>query len=282
MEQKTALVLEGGAMRGLYSAGVLDVFMENNIKADVVFGVSAGALFGINYKSRQMGRALRYNLKYAKEKNYMGLYSLITTGDVMNREFCFNKLVYELDKLDFETYKTYPVDFYAVVTNLETGKAEYIKIDDAKKDMEYFRASGSMPFVSKPVEINGNFYLDGAMGDAVPLKKALEMNFEKIIVVLTRPSGFRKKNTHLPYGLLYGKFPNFVETAKNSYKKYNETMDFIEKCEAEKRIIVLRPSETVRMQRIEKNLAKLQKIYDLGVADSKRKLDEIREYLNSR
>ena len=280
MEHKTALVLEGGAMRGLYSAGVLDVFMENDIKADVVFGVSAGALFGINYKSRQIGRALRYNLKYAKEKNYMGLYSLITTGDVMNREFCFNKLVYELDKLDFETYKNYPVDFYAVVTNLETGKAEYIKIDDAKKDMEYFRASGSMPFVSKPVEINGNFYLDGAMGDAVPLKKALEMNFGKIIVILTRPQGFRKKKSHLPYRLLYGKFPNFVETAKNDYKKYNETMDLIEEYESKHKIVVLRPSEFVNVKRIEKDTKKLQRIYDLGVSDCLNKLDEIREYLS--
>ena len=175
MEHKTALILEGGAMRGLYSAGILDVLMKNNINADAVYGVSAGALFGLNYKSRQIGRALRYNLKYANEKNYMGLYSLITTGKVMNKEFCFNKLVYELDKLDFETYKNNPVDFYAVVTNLETGKPEYIKIDDAQKDMEYFRASGSMPFVSKPVEIKGNLYLDGAISDAVPFKKALEI-----------------------------------------------------------------------------------------------------------
>ena len=160
MENKTALVLEGGAMRGLYSAGILDIFMQNNINADIIYGVSAGALFGLNFKSRQIGRALRYNLKYANEKNYMGLYSLITTGDIMNRDFCFKKLVYELDRLDFETYKNNPIDFYAVVTNLQTGKPEYIKIDDAHKDLEYFRASGSMPFVSRPVEINGNLYLD--------------------------------------------------------------------------------------------------------------------------
>ena len=192
-ENKTALVLEGGAMRGLYSAGVLDIFMQNDISIDTIYGVSAGALFGLNYKSRQIGRALRYNLKYAHEKNYMGLYSLITTGDIMNRDFCFKKLVYELDRLDFETYKTTPVDFYAVVTNLQTGNPEYIKIDDADKDLEYFRASGSMPFVSKPVEIDGNFYLDGAVSDAVPFKKALDSNYEKIIVVLTRPSGYRKK-----------------------------------------------------------------------------------------
>jgi predicted patatin/cPLA2 family phospholipase len=280
-EHKTTLILEGGAMRGLYSAGAIDVFMQNNIKVDVIYGVSAGALFGLNYKSRQIGRALRYNLKYAHEKNYMGLYSLITTGDIMNKDFCFNKLVYELDKLDFETYKNTPVDFYAVVTNLQTGKSEYIKIDDAQKDMEYFRASGSMPFVSKPVEINGNYYLDGAMSDAVPLKKVLETTSEKIIVILTRPSGYRKKNSHLPYNLFYGKFPNFVETANNSYKKYNETMDLIEKYESENKIIVLRPSELVRMQRVEKNKKKLQKIYDLGVSDCIKKLDIIKEYIEN-
>ena len=180
-EHKTTLILEGGAMRGLYSAAILDVFMQNDINIDTIYGVSAGALFGLNYKSRQIGRALRYNIKYAHEKNYMGLYSLITTGDVMNREFCFKKLVYELDRLDFETYKNNPVNFYAVVTNMGTGKPEYIKIDDADKDLEYFRASGSMPFVSNPVEVNGNLYLDGAMTDAVPFKKVLETGCEKII-----------------------------------------------------------------------------------------------------
>lgn len=279
MENKTALVLEGGAMRGLYSAGVLDVFMENYINADVVYGVSAGALFGLNYKSRQIGRALRYNLKYAHEKNYMGLYSLITTGNIMNKDFCFKKLVYELDKLDFETYKNNPVDFYAVVTNLQTGKPEYIKIDDAEKDMEYFRASGSMPFVSIPVEINGNFYLDGAVSDAVPFQHVLESNFERIIVVLTRPFGYRKRKSHLPYKLFYGKYPNFVETANNSYQKYNETMDLIEKYESEDKIIVLRPSKFINVKRVEKDTNKLQSIYDLGVSDCKQKLDKINEYI---
>jgi len=278
-EHKTTLVLEGGAMRGLYSAAVLDIFMENNINIDTIYGVSAGALFGLNYKSRQIGRALRYNLKYAHEKNYMGLYSLITTGDIMNRDFCFKKLVYELDKLDFETYKNNPVDFYAVVTNMRTGTPEYIKIDDADKDLEYFRASGSMPFVSKPVEVNGNMYLDGAMSDAVPFKKVLETGCKKIIVILTRPLGYRKKKSYLPYKLVYGKYPELVETAKNYYKKYNETMDLIEKYEAENKIIVLRPSELIKMKRVEKDTNKLQKMYDLGCSDCMKKLDEIREYI---
>ena len=281
MPGKTTLILEGGAMRGLYSAGVLDVFMKNNINVDTVYGVSAGALFGLNYKSRQIGRALRYNLKYVNNKNYMGFYSLMKTGNIMNKEFCFKKLVYELDKLDFETYKKTPVDFYAVVTNLQTGKPEYIKIDDAEKDMEYFRASGSMPFVSKPVEINGNYYLDGGIGDPVPLKKVLKTKPEKIIVVLTRPSGYRKKNLHLHtlYKLFYSKFPNFVETGSNRYKTYNETMDLIEKYEAEKKIIVLRPSKFIKIKRTEKDTNKLQSMYDLGVSDCMKKLNEIKEYL---
>ena len=279
MGKKTALVLEGGAMRGLYSAGVLDVFMQNNINADVIYGVSAGALFGLNFKSRQIGRAIRYNLKYAHEKNYMGLYSLITTGDVMNREFCFKKLVYELDKLDFDTYKNSPIDFYAVVTNLETGKPEYIKIDDAAKDMEYFRASGSMPFVSRPVKIDGNLYLDGAMSDAVPFKKVLETGYEKIIVILTRPLGYRKKKSYLPYKLYYRKFPNLIETVKNYYKEYNDTMNLIDKYESENKIVVLRPSKLIKMKRVEKDTNKLQTIYDLGVSDSIEKLDKIKEYI---
>lgn len=281
MSDKTTLILEGGAMRGLYSAGVIDVLLKNDIKFDEIYAVSAGALFGLNYKSRQIGRALRYNLKYANNKNYMGLYSLITTGNIMNKDFCFDKLVYELDKLDFETYKNTPVDFYAVVTNLQTGKPEYIKIDDAKKDMEYFRASGSMPFVSKPVEINGNLYLDGGISDPVPFKKVLETNPKKIVVVLTRPAGYRKKNMHARaiYNLFYSKFPNFVETGSNRYQTYNDTMDLIEKYEAENKIVVLRPSKRIKIKRVEKNTTKLQAMYDLGVADGTKRLADIREYL---
>lgn len=276
---KVALVLEGGAMRGLYTAGILDVFIENDINADTIFGVSAGALFGINYKSKQIGRALRYNLKYAHDKRYMGIYSLLTTGDVMNREFCFNKLVYELDPLDFKTYDSSDVKFYAVVTNVETGKAEYIEISDAKRDMEYLRASGSMPFVSNLVEINGNKYLDGAVADPIPFKKAIDMGYEKIIVIQTRPADYVKSKSWLPYGLVYKKYPEFVKTAKNAYINYNETLDLTKKYENEGKIIVLRPSEKIKMRRVEKNLNKLQAIYDVGVKDCNNNLSRIREYI---
>ena len=153
-QNKIAFVLEGGAMRGLYTVGVLDTFMKNGINTHAILGVSAGALFGINFKSKQMGRALRYNLKYAHDKRYMSMYSLLTTGDIMNKKFCFDDIIYKLDKFDFETFNSSPIDFFAVVTNLETGKAEYIKIDDAHSKLEYLRASGSMPFVSNIVNID--------------------------------------------------------------------------------------------------------------------------------
>ncbi len=276
---KIALVLEGGAMRGLYTAGVLDVFMQNDIKVDTILGVSAGALFGINYKSKQIGRALRYNLKYAHDKRYMGMYSLITTGDVMNKDFCFNKLIYELDPFDIETYNKSKVEFYAVVTNVETGKAEYIMIKDGGKDLEYLRASGSMPFVSNLVEINGNKYLDGAVADPIPLKKAIEMGYEKIIVVQTRPADYIKSKSWLPFSLVYKKYPEFVKTAKNAYINYNEILDLIRIQENEGKIIALRPSEKIKMHRVEKNLNKLQAIYDVGVKDCNNNLSKIKEYI---
>ena len=205
-QSKTVFVLEGGAMRGLYSAGVLDVFMKKGISTDAIYGVSAGALFGINFKSKQIGRAIRYNLKYAHEKNYMGLYSLITTGNIMNEKFCFDRIVNELDKFDFDTFNTSPIDFYAVVTNVETGKAEHVKITDSRAQLEVLRASGSMPFVSKIVEFEGSKYLDGAISDPIPLRKALDEGYEKIVVVLTRPENYSKHKENLPYKWIYKKY----------------------------------------------------------------------------
>ena len=280
-QSKTVFVLEGGAMRGLYSAGVLDVFMENGISTDAIYGVSAGALFGINFKSRQVGRAIRYNIKYAHEKNYMGLYSLVTTGNIMNKEFCFNKLVYELDKFDFDSFNNSPIDFFAVVTNVETGEGEYKKISDAREGLEVLRASGSMPFVSKCVDVDGGKYLDGAVSDPIPFQKVLDEGYGKIVVVLTRPEGYRKHKDCMPYNLCYKKYPNFIKTAQSQYEVYNNTLDLIKRYEEEGRIVVLRPSRKMKIARVEKDIKKLQGIYNLGVEDCMKNLDKIREYLNS-
>lgn len=278
-QAKTVFVLEGGAMRGLYSAGVLDEFMKNDISTDAIYGVSAGALFGINFKSRQIGRAIRYNLKYAHEKNYMGLYSLITTGDIMNKEFCFNKLVHELDRFDFETFDNSPIDFFAVVTNVETGKAEYIKIADAKQGLEALRASGSMPFVSRLVEYEGAKYLDGAVSDPIPIQKALDEGYEKIVVVLTRPENYKKHREFMPYNLVYRKYPNFVKTAIKQFEDYNKTLELIKQLENDGRIVVLRPSKDMKVARVEKNLDKLKAIYQLGVDDCITNLEKVKTYL---
>ena len=278
-QSKTVFVLEGGAMRGLYSAGVLDVLMQNGVSTDAIYGVSAGALFGINFKSKQIGRAIRYNLKYAHEKNYMSIYSLLTTGNIMNKDFCFNRIVYELDKFDFETFDTSPIDFYAVVTNVETGKPEYMHITDARKDLEKLRASGSMPFVSRLVDIDGSKYLDGAISDPIPLQKAIDEGFEKIIVVLTRAEQEPKKKEHLPYNLVYGKYPNFIKCAKAQLKKYNETLELVKKLENEGKIVVLRPSKDLKIARVEKNLEKLRAIHQLGINDCNANLSKIKNYL---
>lgn len=279
---KVGLLLEGGAMRGLYTVGCLDVLMSKKIDIDGIIGVSAGALFGINLKSKQLYRGLRYNKKYAKNKNYMGLYSYLTTGNVMNKEFCFNKLINELDPIDYETFKNSKEDFFAVATNIETGKPEYMKINDLKdiNQLEFLRASGSMPFVSKPVCIDGKKYLDGGISDSIPIEKIMDMGFDKIIVILTRPNGYRKQQgRQLLTKIYYRKYPNLINTICNRYKKYNEQLDRVKELEEQGKIFVIRPSKKVDIKRIEKDLKIIQEMYDLGVLDMNNKLEELKKYL---
>ena len=282
---KIGLLLEGGGMRGLYTAGVLDIFMEKGIHIDEIIGVSAGALFGINYKSNQMGRIVRYNKKYAKNKNYMGMYSLLTTGNIMNEEFCFNKIVNELDPIDYETYKDSKVEFYAVVTNIETGEAEYIKIDDLKdKDnLEYLRASGSMPFVSKPVNIQNKKYLDGGIADSIPIDKMMHMDYDKVIVILTRPKEYRKKKSNQVFPkLYYRKYPKFAEAINHRYQMYNKEIDKVSDLEKEGKIFVIRPSKLVKIKRIEKNEHRMQEMYDLGREDTLKVITKLDKFFNNR
>lgn len=279
----TGLLLEGGAMRGMYTAGVLDVLMQNKIPIDGIIGVSAGALFGMNYKSKQIGRVLRYNRKYAANKDYMGFHSLLTTGNIMNEEFCFHKLVTDLDPVDFEAYRNAKEDFYAVVTNMNTGKAEYIRLDDLEKEdqLEYLRASGSMPFLSRPVSINGQLYLDGGIADSIPIDRLLRMNYEKIIVVLTRPRDYRKKKSPsmLPK-LYYRNYPRLVSAINSRYKTYNKQLEQVLELEAAGRIFVFRPSRYVPIRRIERNVAKIQEMYDLGKADALERKNALLHYLS--
>ena len=278
---KTCLVLEGGAMRGIYTAGVLDTLMQNNIKFDAIIGVSAGALFGINYKSNQKGRAYRYNMQYINDKEYIGLYSYLTTGNIMNKSFCFDKLVNELDKFDYQAFKNNKTKFYVVVTNLLTGTPEYQELTDLndQNQMEYLRASGSMQYVSKPVKINNNYYLDGATGDSIPIKYMEKLGFNKIIVVGTRPEGYQKQYKPQPSKIFYKKYPKFIKALSNRPSMYNETIKYIEKKANNHEIIFIRPSQDLKVKRIEKNKKKLISLYTLGQNNTKEIISTINKYL---
>lgn len=265
---KTCLVLEGGGLRGIYTAGVLDEMLKDNLKIDAIIGVSMGALIGINYKSKQPERAIRYNLKYCNDKRYMGFHSLIKTGNIANKEFAYYKLPNELDKFDYNTYKKSKIKMYVTVTNLETGEAEYIEVDDAKEGIEYFRASSSMPGVSRIVEIEGNKYLDGGVADSIPVQKALELGYDRIIVVLTRPIEYRKKITEMKWlQTRYKNYPKFKKTIATRNKNYNSTVEEIIKLEKSNKIFCIRPSKSIKIKRIEKDERIILEQYNLGKND---------------
>lgn len=280
LKMSVGLVLEGGGLRGLYSVGVLDIFMDNDIKVDGIIGVSAGALFGVNYPSKQRGRGLRYNLRFAKDPRYMSFRSLIKTGNIVGKEFAYYEVPFKLDVFDEETFEKSGVDFYAVVTNVETGKPEYIKVDNLREQMEVFRATSSMPIVSKIVEVDGKKYLDGGCSDSIPVKKCLEMGYDKVVVVLTRPLDYRKKDENGALNALwYRKYPEFVKTLNNRPKDYNNTVEEIIELEKQGKIFVIRPSMTVPIKRIEHDPVVMQRMYDLGVEDSKKQMEALKEYL---
>ena len=274
------LVLEGGAMRGLYTAGVLDIFMDNGIKVDGIIGTSAGVLFGVNYPSNQRGRALRYNKKYAPSGNYMGIRSLITTGNIINKQFAYYELPSKIDIFDEQAYENSGVDFYATLTNVETGKAEYVKITNAFGQMEALRATSAMPFVSRIVEYEGKKYLDGGVADSIPIDKCIEMGYDKIIVVLTRPLNYRKKKYPERFARsVYRKYPKLVERINNRHADYNACVEKIAKMEKQGEIFVIRPSKLVKVKHIERDTDKLQAIYDLGAEDCARRIEDLKKYL---
>lgn len=277
---KIGLVLEGGGLRSIFTAGVLDLFLDENIHIDGVIGVSAGALFGLNLPSKQKGRALRYNKKYAKDKRYMGLHSLLTTGNIVNRDFAYYELPSKLDPFDQQAFEASGMDFWVTVTNVETGEPEYIKINNVFEQMEAFRATSSMPIVSKIVEIEGKKYLDGGVSDSIPVQKFIEMGYDKIIVVLTRPLEYRKKPSSMwLFKRFYKKYPKLVERWANRYAEYNQAVEQVIQLNEKQQIFVIRPSRTVKISRLEKDVNKIQAMYDLGVEDAQNALADLKAYL---
>ena len=275
-----ALVLEGGGLRGIYTAGILDAMLDSKINYTNIYGVSAGAVFGVNYLSKQKGRVLRYNKNYAGDKRYMSFRSLFKTGNYINKEFAYYELPFKLDPFDEETYSKSKTNFYAVTTNMETGKAEYPKIINCSVQIEELRASSSLPFVSKPVIINNKKYLDGGIADSIPIEKALKDKNDKVVLVLTRPASYRKKvkKSIIPK-IFYSKYPKLVELINTRSARYNKTLDKIEKLEKEGKIFVIRPSKLIKISRVEKNKDKIQEMYDLGVEDFNRVKKDLKAYL---
>ena len=277
---RLGLVLEGGGMRGLYTAGVLDAFLDAGIEVDGIVSVSAGALFGVNFVSGQRGRALRYNKKYISHPNYMGLRSWIKTGNMVNKDFTYYEIPMKLDVFDQEAFAKAKIPFYAVATNVETGQPEYFQIDHVFEQMEILRASSALPLVSKIVEWQGKKYLDGGLSDSIPVEFARSLGFDKLIVILTRPLGYRKKaSSGRIYKLLYRKYPRFVKVATKRYQHYNDSLDQIEELEKAGDLFAIRPSKTLEIGRLEKNPDKLEDIYQLGLQDGEKIMADLREYI---
>jgi len=280
---KTGLILEGGAMRGMFTAGVIDVMMENNIRFDGAVGVSAGAAFGCNYKSGQIGRVIRYNTRFCRDKRYCGIHSLITSRNLYNTEFCYDEVPLKHDIFDFDAYENNPMEFHVVCTDIETGKALYHKYDGRKDHgFDWIRASASMPIVSQIVEIDGHKLLDGGIADSIPVKYFERMGYNRNIVVLTQHKGYiKKKNRLLPIiKAKYGKYPKLVAAMENRHLDYNETLEYIEKKEKRGELLVIRPDSKLTVGSIEKNPEKLNETYEKGRQVALTRLDEIKTYLS--
>lgn len=282
--KKVGLVLEGGGMRGMYTAGVLDVFLQENIWPDGVIGVSAGAIHGCSYLSEQLGRSVRYNLKYIHDKRYVSLKSWITTGDIFNVKFCYDTIPNELNVFDYDTFKKNAerIPFYVTCSNVDTGKAEYIRCRDFRYDMDYMRASASLPLVSRMVEINEKKLLDGGTTDSIPVAYFEHIGYKKNIVVLTRPEGYEKKpdsSIHI-IEKKYSKYPAYVQACRERHEMYNQTLQHIAEGEKAGNILVIRPSRNVKIGRVEKNTDKLKYMYKLGRYDARKKLSLIRQFLD--
>lgn len=282
MKMKTGLVLEGGALRGLFTAGVLDVMMENDLMVDAIVGVSAGAVFGCNFKSRQIGRTIRYNKKYCREWRYGSFRSLLLTGDYYGADFCYRRIPEELDRFDAETFRKTPMTFDVVATDIETGEAVYHRCETAMgEDLKWMRASASMPLASTPVEIEGRKYLDGGVADSIPLPYMEESGYPHSIVILTQPKGFVKTpNKLLPLlRKTMKKYPRLIHALEVRHEKYNAMTVEIEEKEKRGQILAIRPESALNIGAASHDENELERVYQLGRAMGEKRLKEIRDFI---
>ncbi len=281
---RRGLVLEGGAMRGLWSAGVTDVMMEHGVEPDGLIGVSAGAAFGCNYKSRQIGRAIRYNTRFAKDARYSGIRSLLRSGNYFNAEFGYHVVPYEYDIFDTQTFEQNPMRFTVVCTDVLTGQAVYHDIDHVDyEELEWLRASASMPLASKVVKVQGHQLLDGGVSDSIPLEYYERQGFNRNVVILTQPKGFVKEpNKLMPVmRIALRKYPKMLKAMDERHVMYNHELDYVAEAERQGRCLVIRPDGKIPIGHISHNPDEMRHVYEMGRTIGERYIEQIKEFYKS-
>ena len=276
------LVLEGGAMRGIFTAGVIDVLMENNISFDGMIGVSAGACFGCNYVSNQPGRVIRYNLEYAQDDRYCSFKSWLKTGDMFGAQFCYHDLPEIYDLFDYDEFARSKMVFYVVATSVETGEAVYRKIDkDGDELLEWIRASASMPLFANIVEIDGGKFLDGGVADSIPVKVFTKLGYDTNVTVLTKPRGYRKSsNKMMPIiRRKYKEYPEFIKAMENRHIAYNEQLRDVFELEKAGKNFVICPKSPLPIGHICHDRLKIQETYELGRLEATEQLPALERFL---
>ena len=278
---KKGLVLEGGAMRGLFTSGILDVMMEAGIEPDGLIGVSAGAAFGCNYKSRQPGRAIRYNKRYARDKRYCSWQSWLKTGDLFNAEFGYHVIPKKYDLFDDKAFEQNPMEFYAVCTDVETGLPVYKKLEESTHlTYDWIRASASMPLASKVVELEGMKVLDGGVADSIPLQYFESIGYDRNVVILTQPEGYVKEHNRLMLlmRIALRKYPKMIEALDQRHIMYNRQLEYVRQAEQEGRCIVIRPDDKLPIGHISHDPEEMQRVYELGRDTGLRNIDRLKEF----
>ena len=280
---KRGLVLEGGAMRGLFTAGVLDVFMENGLRFDGIIGVSAGACFGCNYKSGQIGRVIRYNKRFARDPRYCSWTSLFKTGDLFNADFCYRELPFTLDPFDAVAYAANPTEFHVVATDCATGQPVYRRLDVANDAaFAWIQASASMPLVSRPVKIGDDEFLDGGLSDGIPLRYFESIGFARNVVITTRPHGYRKF-PHWKVRLIkpfLRRYPKIYKALATRHEWYNAALEYIDRRVSEGAALLIAPEHALEISRVCHDPEQMQRVYDVGRAAGAKALPRANEFLN--
>lgn len=279
---KKGLIMEGGAMRGMFTCGVIDVFLENEIEFDGGVGVSAGAAFGCNFKSKQIGRPIRYNKRFCGDPRYGSVRSLIKTGDVFDEDLCYHQIPETLDPFDDKTYTENPMEFYAVCTDVTTGKPVYHRCDTGVgEDILWFRASASMPMVSRVVEIDGLKLLDGGIADSIPVKFMESKGYDRNVVILTQPLDYIKKPQKGLQAIraLLKEYPAVVKAMQVRHIMYNRQTEYIRSKERQKELFVIRPPRDLDISRMESDPEELERVYQMGRTEGLKVLPELKKYL---